>query len=90
MRITIHYLAQLRRAAGCASETLEVAGAGTLGQLLDELARRHGTALQGQLLGPDGRPNRTLLFFVGDESAGPERGLHDGDIVTILAPMAGG
>lgn len=90
MRITVYYLAQLRRAAGVASETLELADGGTLEALLDELARRHGEPMRRHLLGTEGAPNRALLFFVGDEPAAPARTLRDGEAITILAPMAGG
>jgi molybdopterin converting factor small subunit len=88
MRITVHYMAQMRRAAGCAKESVETA-ATTVGELLSVLAERHA-ALRTLLLNGDSEPSKSLLFFVGEEHAEPSRHLHDGDAVTILAPMAGG
>jgi molybdopterin converting factor small subunit len=85
MRVTVQYMAQLKRLAGCSRETLELAGPSTLGDLLNALA--------GPPYSPDFRAQvsqRSLLFFVGDEPAARERVLHDGDCVTILTPMAGG
>lgn len=89
MRVTVEYMAQLKRLAGAATETVELAD-GTLADLLRTLGDRHGDSFRKLLLGLDGRPQKSLLFFVGDEPADPARPLRDGDRVTILAPMAGG
>jgi molybdopterin converting factor small subunit len=89
MRITVHYMAQMRRAAGCAKEAVETPPGTTLGDLLRALADRHA-ALRTMLLNGDSEPSTALLFFVGEEHAEPSRHLHEGDAVTILAPMAGG
>jgi molybdopterin converting factor small subunit len=90
MQITIHYLAQLRRAAGVAEETVLLDPGATLGRLVHELAQRHGEAFRAMLLDAAGQPQRTLLYAVGDEQASLDRPLRDGDVVTVLAPMAGG
>lgn len=79
MRITIHYLAQIKRAIGVATETIELEADATLHSLVQELARRHGAVFDS-----------ALLFFVNDEHATKETRLADNDVVTILAPMAGG
>ena len=44
------------------------------------------------LLGSAGEPHDSLLLFVGEEQVRWEtpRELRDGDVVTVLAPMAGG
>jgi molybdopterin converting factor small subunit len=83
MRITVHYLAQLKRAAGIATESLDVA-AGTLGHVVEELGERHDDAFRALLA------QKALLFFVNDDHADLSRALRDGDEITILAPMAGG
>jgi molybdopterin converting factor small subunit len=90
MRVTIHYMAQIKRAAGCASENVEVAADSTLCDALRALADRHGAAFRAMLLDDTGEPRRSLLFFVGDEHAEPARLVRDGDAIAILAPMAGG
>ena len=85
MRITVRYMAQVKRAAGVAAEQVELPDSCLLRDLLARLAERHGEPLR-QLLGP------ALLIFVGDEQANPGEAvaLKDGDVVTVLAPMAGG
>ncbi len=89
MRVTVQYMAQLKRLAGCGVETIEFPG-GTLGELLGRLAERHGAEFRGALLGTADAPQKALLLFVGDEAADPARPLRDTDCVTILSPMAGG
>jgi molybdopterin converting factor small subunit len=89
MRVTVQYMAQLRRLAGCSSEEIDFPG-GTLGELLVCVAERHGAEFRGHLLAADATPHKALLFFVGDEAADSTRPLCDGDCVTILSPMAGG
>ncbi len=92
MKVTVQYLAQVKRAAGCASEAVELDDASSPRELVRRLAERHGEALRGLLLGPTGEPHASLLVFVGDEQVRwePARELRDGDVVTVLAPMAGG
>jgi molybdopterin converting factor small subunit len=85
MKVTVRYMAQVKRATGVASEQIELPDACLMRELLARLAERHGEPLR-QLLGP------ALLVFVGDEQANPGETvmLKDGDEVTLLAPMAGG
>jgi molybdopterin converting factor small subunit len=85
MRVTIRYMAQVKRATGVAAEEIDLPDACSLRDLLARLAERHGEPLR-QLLGP------ALLIFVGDEQANPQEAaaLKEGDVVTVLAPMAGG
>lgn len=92
MHITVHYLAQLRKAAGAESERIDVAAPCTLATLLASLAERHDEAFRTLLLDRHGKLQPTLLVFVGEAQARPmeEHGLQDGDVVTILTPMAGG
>ena len=91
MRVAVKYLAQVRHAAGCASEAVELEG-GSLRDLVLRLAERHGEPLRLLLLGSAGAPHDSLLLFVGEEQVRWEaaRALRDGDVVTVLAPMAGG
>jgi molybdopterin converting factor small subunit len=90
MRVTVHYMAQIKRFAGCASEPVEIRAGSRLSDLLVHLAQRHGDAFRGMLLDESATPRRSLLFFVGEEHAELTRPLHEGDVVTLLAPMAGG
>lgn len=91
MRVTVHYMAQIKRTAGCSSEEVETPGdAATLGAFLQALGNRHGPALRTLLLDEANEPRKSLLFFVGDEHADLAQPLRDGDSVTILVPMSGG
>ena len=90
MRVTVHYLAQIKRAAGCGSECVDAAASISLRDFLRTLADRHDSPFRTLLLDETGEPRRSLLFFVGDEHAELSRVLADGDAVTILAPMSGG
>ena len=90
MQVTVYYFAQLKRAAGVASETVTLAPGCTLGQLVVQLARSHGNAFRALALDAAGQPQRALLYAVGDGQADLDRVLREGEMVTILAPMAGG
>ena len=91
MQVTVHYLAQLRRAAGCSTEIATLPDAASLRDLLlIALAERHDAAFRALLLDESNEPRKSLLFFVGDEHAELNRALRDGDSVSILTPMAGG
>lgn len=90
MRVTIHYLAQLKRAAGCSCEQIDSPEPVTLSAFLQTLGARRDSAFRTLLLDDANEPRKSLLFFVGDEHADLARLLTDGDAITILAPMAGG
>ena len=90
MQLTVHYFAQLKRAAGVSSETVMVDPGATLAKLVQRLGQEHGDAFRAMVLDAAGQPQRTLLYAVGDEQADLEHVLREGDVVTILAPMAGG
>jgi len=92
MRVAVQYLAQVRQAAGCASEAVELDGGCSAGELVRWLAEQHGGPLRRLLLGPAGAPHDSLLVFVGEEQVRfpAQRELHEGEVVTVLAPMAGG
>jgi molybdopterin converting factor small subunit len=90
MQVTVKYLAQVRHAAGVPAETLCLDRPCTLQQLLMQLAERHGEPFR-RLLDATGR-SPSLLFFVGDEQVRWDAcvELRDGDLVTVLSPIAGG
>lgn len=90
MHVTVNYLGQVKRAAGVAGEGVPVPSGCTVAELIHLVARLHDTAFQSMVLDASGQPQRTLLYAVGDEQAELDRILHDGDMITILAPMAGG
>jgi molybdopterin converting factor small subunit len=90
MRITVHYMAQIKRTAGCSLEHVETPDNATLRELLRNLADRHGASFRQLLLDDSHEPRKSLLYFVGDDHAELTRTLRDGDALTILAPMSGG
>jgi len=90
MRVTVHYMAQIKRTAGCATEQIDARDPSSLRDFLRILGERHGPAFRELLLDEKNEPRKSLLFFVGDDHADLARPLHDGDALTILAPMSGG
>jgi molybdopterin converting factor small subunit len=91
MRVTVKYMAQVRHAAGTAVEQVDLNPPCSLAELLAQLAHRR-EGLRGLLLQSEGQLQPSLLLFVGDRqvAAGEGVSLKDGDVVTVLAPMAGG
>jgi molybdopterin converting factor small subunit len=92
MRVSVRYMAQLRQAAGVAEESLDVDDGCAASDLAVRLAARHGSALRRLLLTPDGRLSPVILAFVGDAQirADERLALKDGDVITLLSPIAGG
>ena len=90
MRVTVHYMAQIKRSAGCSSESVDLPNPTSVQDFLSVLTMRHGAEFKALILDDAGRPRKSLLFFVGDEHANPAHPLKDGDSLTILAPMSGG
>jgi molybdopterin converting factor small subunit len=92
MRVSVRYLAQLREAAGVAEETVDIDGPCTASELAARLAARHGEALRRMLLAADGRLSPVILAFAGNAQVGPDErlALKDGDVITLLSPIAGG
>ncbi|MCA9054495.1 MAG: MoaD/ThiS family protein [Planctomycetaceae bacterium] len=92
MKIILEYTAQLRRAAGCVREALELNDGATLSELLQAAGERHGDEFRRQLLTDSGDLRPSLLLFRGDEQvpAGSSPHLADGETVTVMSPISGG
>jgi molybdopterin synthase catalytic subunit len=88
MKVRVRYLTQLKQAAGTGAEEIELPGPCVVEQLLAHLAERH--APLRRLLLSGGRPQPTILVFVGDEQVAPSAALGEGAEVTLLSPVAGG
>ncbi len=78
-RVTLRYWAAAKAAAGVAEEVLD---GGTLDQVLDDVAQRHGAEL-ARVLG-------RCSFLVQGVRARRDTRLSDGDVVEVLPPFAGG
>lgn len=92
MRVVIHYLAQVKQAAGVASESVDLDPGATVQHLVRRLVERHGAPFQRLLLDGAGELHPSILLFVGETQvswATPHQ-LRDNDDISILAPMAGG
>ena len=92
MRVMVEYAAQMRRAAGVASENVEVDSPCSLRDLLHRVAQKHGDRLDGLLFDTQGDFHRSILLFVGDKQTRWDDAveLNDRDTVTILTPISGG
>jgi molybdopterin converting factor small subunit len=90
MKITVCYMAQLKQAADVGSEQVEVGNPCSIQDLAHRLADRHGDGLRKLLFGANGTLQPTNLFFIGDAQAQPSDPLKDGDVLTVLSPIAGG
>jgi len=90
MRITVEYLAQLRVAAGAARAEVECPEGATVAALLARLADTHGDAFRALALDDDGAVRRTLLVAAGGRRVGGEDALHEGDVLILGTPIAGG
>ncbi len=92
MNVTVEYTAQIKRAAGTARETLDVADGATVSDVLRAAADRHDDSFQRLVLTADSAPQPTLLIFVADEQvrADSTEPLADGATVTLLSPISGG
>jgi molybdopterin converting factor small subunit len=92
MDVRVDYIAQVKHAAGVATELVSLAGVVPLGDLLDRLAQNHGPQFRSLVFGEDGCVNPSILVTVNDEQVLPNCGieLKIGDNVAILSPMSGG
>ena len=92
MNVTVEYVAQMKDAAGVASESVALATEATVQDAVRDIAARHGDRLATLLLDEDNVLHPTALIFLDNEQVDWEdvRPLKDGDTITILAPLAGG
>lgn len=92
MQITVEYAAQIKRAAGQATETFECDSPCTVQDVLCRVADRHGESLSHLLFDEDRRLHPSILLFVGDSQVrwDQPRELQDRDVLTILSPISGG
>jgi hypothetical protein len=74
MRVTVRYAAQAREAAGTAEEQLELEGAGTVGQLVAQVARAHGDPLRRFLVRDDGAPHPSSSWWATSRCGWTTRG----------------
>lgn len=92
MQITIEYAAQIKRAAGQASETFECDEPCTVQEAVERVAKRHGEELESLLFDGHRQLHPSILLFTGDTQIrwDEPKELRDGDVLTILSPISGG
>lgn len=92
MKVTVEYTAQIKRAAGTARESLDVADGATVADVLRAAADGHDDSFRRLVLTSENSPQPTLLIFVADEQVRADSSdpLADGTTVTLLAPISGG
>ena len=92
MQVTVEYAAQVKRAAGVASEDVEVGQPCTVQDLVSRVASDHGEPLNHLLFDSDGSLHPSILLFVGDGQVRWQTAveLRENDVVTILSPISGG
>ena len=91
MKLRVEYMAQLRAAAGCTHHEVELTLGNTLADLLAHLAASLAEA-RSHFLTSSGQIQPSLLVVVNGAAVGARDGvtLKDGDVVTLLPPIAGG
>jgi len=90
MFVTVHFMAQLKTAAGAASVQLELADGATLKDVAAKAAERCGESLRAILLNDKGQPRSGVLAFSGDNQVGWDEAVKPGGEVTLLSGMSGG
>lgn len=93
MGITVKFFANFREAVG--QGQVEVAAVGDVAALLDELVRRFGEKITGQLYESGSKKLReTVNVLVNGHGinllSGIDTKLKDGDVVAIFPPVSGG
>lgn len=81
MRVTVLYFAAARERAGLATDSLELPPVATAAQALEAILARH----------PGLAPLRNRLRLAVDQEFAPlDRALHDGALLALIPPVAGG
>ncbi len=92
MKVTLSYFAQVRRAAGVETETLDFPDDTDLAAVITEIANQHGDELKTLVLDEDDnvRPSILLLVNGAPVSRGESPTLGDGSAVSVFSAVAGG
>lgn len=92
MHVTFNFFAQVRQAAGVASERVPLDDGADTGAALSELAGRLGDDFRVVVLDESGIVRPSLLMLVNGELVrrGEPRRLADGDEVSLISAVAGG
>ncbi len=90
MKIHLEYFSQVRTITETDEETLHVSDNSTVGEVLELLADRFGSAFS-DLIFPEGKLARSILLAANDTAITDTYvKLAHGDRISILTPMSGG
>ena len=92
MKLRVEYMAQLRADAGCTHQEVDLpAGGNSLADLLAHLAAGFAET-RSHLLTSSGQIQPSLLVVINGAAVSPRDSvtLREGDVVTLLPPIAGG
>jgi molybdopterin synthase sulfur carrier subunit len=93
MKISVRYMAQLRSLLGCGEQSITLPAGSSVQGLLAHLAAEK-TEVAPHLVTPSGEMRPSLLVAINGSAVASQQAaltsLADGDIVTLLPPIAGG
>ena len=92
MKITFEYLGQLRHLAQCDSVSREVVAGTALPDLIVSIATGYDDMFKAILLDDSGNILPSTMILMGDDPVNREEWpiLSEGDVITLLPPIAGG
>lgn len=86
--VRVRYLSYLKIAAGRKEEDFELSNGDSAGEVIRKLAEKHGGDLKDRLISREG--GLKVVFSINGESAGEEAELSEGDVLSVMPPLAGG
>jgi molybdopterin converting factor small subunit len=86
--VTVRYLSYLKIAAGMKEEMFELSNGTSAGEIIRTLAEEHGGELKDRLISRDG--GLKVVFSINGEKAGEGAELCEGDVLSVMPPLAGG
>jgi len=92
MKISLEYVAQVKEAAGFASESVTIPDGSTLKDLYKIIVKEKNSSFRTLVFDEKLEPVASILVIVNDEQIDDltEYQLQNNDRVTILSPMSGG
>lgn len=94
MRFRVQYTAQLRTVVRRAEDEIELPESSTVSELLVHVAQRLRPEAAPYLLTPGGEVQSSLLVAVNQTAVAPREAgtvcIHEGDVVILMPPIAGG
>jgi hypothetical protein len=92
MQITVHFEAQVRRAAGVAGMAIPVDAPCSAAEIVEHVGRAAAEPLRRVLLDDSGRVRPTVMVFCDDEHVPltTTRRFDGATVVTLTSPISGG